>query len=161
VKIVDRRRMQPDEDDAVKKEIQILSKLDHPNVVRMPDWFEDEHHYYLVMELCRGGELFQRIISKVGGLRSLRRSHSPCSEPTEPPWPQRSYSEKDARDVVRVLLSSILYCHDRGVVHRDLKPQNLLLTSRQNDADIKLADFGFASQSLEPDKLVTQCGTLM
>ncbi|CAN0019104.1 unnamed protein product, partial [Phaeothamnion confervicola] len=71
---------------------------------------------------------------------------------------QNFYNEKEARDLCRVLLDAVKYCHDRSVVHRDLKPENLLLSSPDDDANIKLADFGFA-RSLEGGKMQTQCGT--
>jgi serine/threonine protein kinase len=70
--------------------------------------------------LIKGGELFDRIVQKT------------------------FYNEKEAKDLVQILLSAIKYCHDRNIVHRDLKPENLLLTSKKDDADVKIADFGFA-----------------
>ena len=69
-----------------------------------------------------------------------------------------TYSEKEARDVVYFLLVAIKYCHDRNIAHRDLKPENLLLKSKTNDTEIKLADFGFAA-FVEGRNLTTQCGT--
>lgn len=80
-----------------------------------------------------GGELFQRIMAK------------------------EHYSEKDARDVVKSVLNGIKYCHDKGIVHRDLKPENLLLKSPDNDHELKIADFGFASTN--GDFMKTQLGT--
>ncbi|CAK4231660.1 unnamed protein product [Aphanomyces euteiches] len=68
------------------------------------------------------------------------------------------YTEKEARDLVQVLLSAIKYCHDHNVVHRDLKPENLLLTSKKDDAYIKIGDFGFAKQDFNAG-LTTACGT--
>jgi calcium/calmodulin-dependent protein kinase I len=83
-----------------------------------------------------GGELFDRIVEKT------------------------FYTEKEARDLVKILLSAIKYCHDKDVVHRDLKPENLLLMSADDDASIKLADFGFAKTVTKDDAgLVTTCGT--
>jgi calcium/calmodulin-dependent protein kinase I len=86
------------------------------------------------MEILEGGELFDRIVKK------------------------SFYNEKDARDLVYILINAIKYCHDRGIVHRDLKPENLLLKSVSDDADIKLADFGFAVRDSD-NKLKDKCGT--
>ncbi|CAN0434722.1 unnamed protein product, partial [Discosporangium mesarthrocarpum] len=71
---------------------------------------------------------------------------------------QAYYNEKEARDLCRIMLGAIKYCHDRGIVHRDLKPENLLMTSRNDDANVKLADFGFARSVLN-GYVSTQCGT--
>lgn len=82
-----------------------------------------------------------------------------------PPAPQKNntkkqayYNEKEARDLCRILLDAVKYCHDLGIVHRDLKPENLLLTSQHDDANVKLADFGFARSVLN-GYVSTQCGT--
>ncbi|CAN0535962.1 unnamed protein product, partial [Laminaria digitata] len=68
------------------------------------------------------------------------------------------YNEEEARDLCRVLIESVRYCHELGIVHRDLKPENLLLTSTGDDADIKLADFGFACSVLNGN-VTAQCGS--
>jgi calcium/calmodulin-dependent protein kinase I len=81
-----------------------------------------------------GGELFDRIVKKA------------------------FYNEKEARDLVFILLKAIKYLHDKGIVHRDLKPENLLLKSKDNDAEVTLADFGFATYS-KGDDITNQCGT--
>lgn len=92
-------------------------------------------NYYLVMEVMSGGELFDRIVQK------------------------SYYNEKEARDLVKILLDAICYMHDRNIVHRDLKPENLLLQNRDNDSEIRLADFGFAKRVKGNLSLSTQCGT--
>ncbi|KAG5179818.1 kinase-like domain-containing protein [Tribonema minus] len=83
---------------ALKHEVRLLTRLRHPHIVEMLGFYRDAKFYYIVMEVVRGGELFDRIVKK------------------------QSYSEKEARDVLRVLLGAIKYCHDQNVVHRDLKP---------------------------------------
>lgn len=74
------------------------------------------------------------------------------------PFTQTYYNEEEARDLCRVLLDSVKYCHELGIVHRDLKPENLLLTSANDDASIKLADFGFACSVLN-GPVSEQCGS--
>lgn len=71
---------------------------------------------------------------------------------------QAYYNEKESRDLCRILLGAVNYFHERGIVHRDLKPENLLMVSEHDDADIKLADFGFA-RSVAEGFISTQCGT--
>ena len=121
VKIVDRAAIAASEEDDLRREVSILQKLRHPNIVQLIDFFEESFSYVIVMEYVAGGELFNRIVKKT------------------------FYNEKEARDCVSVLLSAVKYLHDRDIVHRDLKPENLLLKSQSDDADVKLADFGFAT----------------
>uniref|UniRef100_A0A7S2XV40 non-specific serine/threonine protein kinase n=1 Tax=Fibrocapsa japonica TaxID=94617 RepID=A0A7S2XV40_9STRA len=135
VKIVKRMDLPPDDEEALIEEVTILKHVDHPNIIKLYEFFEEKHFYYLVIELMEGGELFDRIVQKT------------------------YYNEKEARDLVHILLSAIKFCHDNGIVHRDLKPENLLLTSSKDDASIKIADFGFARQVKESNNLTTQCGT--
>ena len=96
----------------------------HPNVVTIKGFYQDNDYYYVVQELCMGGELFDAIVSRA------------------------SYSEREAQTVVRTLLYTIAYCHDRGIVHRDLKPENILLKDKSDYTNIKIADFGFAREVL-------------
>ncbi|KDO20504.1 CAMK/CAMK1 protein kinase [Saprolegnia parasitica CBS 223.65] len=118
-------------------EIQALTtEMKHPNIMILHDFFSEPEYYYLVTELMDGGELFDRIVEK------------------------SYYTEREARDLVKLLLEAVRYCHDINVVHRDLKPENLLLTSTTDDASIKLADFGFAKKvGSDTEGLTTACGT--
>ena len=105
--------------DSLHEEVAVLRSVDHPNIVKLYDFFDEKRYYYMAIELMEGGELFERIVKKT------------------------FYNEMDARGLVRILLDALAYLHHRGIVHRDLKPENLLLKSPFNDFDIKLADFGF------------------
>jgi calcium/calmodulin-dependent protein kinase I len=134
VKIINRSKLSPEDEAAVLSEARILESISHPNIVKLMDLYIEPVSYYMIMEKVIGGELFDRIIAKT------------------------AYSEKEARDLVFLLLSSIKYLHDRNIVHRDLKPENLLMTSKNDDADIKLVDFGFASV-VNGFSLTEQCGT--
>lgn len=95
--------MDEDERRMLFNEINILKELDHPNIVRMYEFFEDAKRYYLVTEICKGGELFDEIIAR------------------------GKFSEKDAAVLIKQVLSCMLYCHNNNIVHRDLKPENILL----------------------------------
>jgi calcium-dependent protein kinase len=108
-------------------EIDIMRQLDHPNIVRLFEVFQDEKRFYLVTELCTGGELFDEI---------TKRSH---------------FSEQDAASIIKQVLSAVAYCHAKQICHRDLKPENILFDSNKQTNSIKLIDFG-ASQRFDPSK---------
>ena len=106
----------------LRDEVTIMRKLSHPNVLELYDFYENPRHLHLALELCTGGEVFEKIVAQRGGL-------------TEP----------DAARVLRQALGAVEHCHARRVVHRDLKPQNLLLkksVDHVRDTDVKLCDFG-------------------
>jgi serine/threonine protein kinase len=125
-------------EELIVKEVSLLTKLRHKNVVRLHDCFQSKDKVYLQMEYLEGGELFDRIVN-LG-----------------------FYSEDHARKVVTNLVSAVGYLHDQNIVHRDLKPENLLLVStRLEEIEIKLADFGFSTMAAGNDVLRTNCGTLM
>ncbi|XP_020086107.1 CDPK-related kinase 1-like [Ananas comosus] len=113
----------------VRREVRILSSLTgHQNLVRFYDAYEDEENVYVVMELCKGGELLDRILSRGG-----------------------KYSEEDAKVVMAQILSVVAFCHLHGVVHRDLKPENFLFTSKDETSTLKAIDFGL-SDFVKPDE---------
>ncbi|KAL1499336.1 hypothetical protein AB1Y20_011543 [Prymnesium parvum] len=123
----------------LKAEVDILTKCDHPNVVKMYAVYETETHLFLCLELLTGGELFDRIISK---------GH---------------YSEEDARKLTVTLLEATAYLHSLGIAHRDLKPENILLKDEKDDSPIKITDFGlskiFADDLQGEVVMKTACGT--
>lgn len=105
----------------VRREVMILQHLTgQPNIVEFRGAYEDKDNLHLVMELCSGGELFDRIIKK------------------------GSYSEKEAANIFRQIVNVVHVCHFMGVVHRDLKPENFLLVSTEEDSPIKATDFGLS-----------------
>lgn len=95
-------------------------KLDHPSILRLYDYFEDEKYVYLVLELCSGGELFDRIIAN------------------------KYYNENDARIIFSQIMKAIYYCHLNGVCHRDLKPENFIMVSKKDPFMLKVIDFGLS-----------------
>ncbi|XP_041997065.1 calcium-dependent protein kinase 20-like isoform X2 [Salvia splendens] len=107
--------------DDVRREVEIMRKLPkHPNIVSLKDAYEDDHAVHLVMELCEGGELFDRIVS---------RGH---------------YTERAAAAVTRTIVEVIQVCHEHGVMHRDLKPENFLFANMKETAALKAIDFGLS-----------------
>ncbi|KAM3394491.1 calcium-dependent protein kinase 28 isoform X1 [Capsicum galapagoense] len=123
----------------VKREVKILKALaGHENVVQFYNSFEDENYVYIVMELCEGGELLDRILSKVDVIICLIRKDS-------------RYTEKDAAIVVRQMLKVAAECHLHGLVHRDMKPENFLFKSSKADSPLKATDFGL-SDFIRPGK---------
>jgi len=133
IKIIDKKALRGKED-SLENEIRVLKRLDHKNVVKLLEAYESRTCVYLVMELVTGGELFDRIVEK------------------------GSYSEKDAADLIKQVLSAVAYMHEEGVVHRDLKPENLLYYSPDADSKIMISDFGLSKME-ESGVMATACGT--
>ncbi|CAL5374726.1 unnamed protein product [Camellia sinensis] len=105
----------------VRREVQIMSSLpDFPNIVRLRATYEDNEAVHLVMELCEGGELFDRIVA---------RGH---------------YSERAAAGVARTIAEVVRMCHENGVMHRDLKPENFLFANKKEHSPLKAIDFGLS-----------------
>ncbi|KAK6797997.1 hypothetical protein RDI58_005699 [Solanum bulbocastanum] len=114
----------------VKREVKILKALaGHENVVDFYNAFEDDNYVYIVMELCEGGELLDRILAKKDS----------------------RYTEKDAAIVVGQMLKVAAQCHLHGLVHRDMKPENFLFKSPKEDSSLKATDFGL-SDFIRPGK---------
>lgn len=105
----------------VRREVEIMRHLPkHPNIVSYKEVYEDKEAVYLVMELCEGGELFDRIVAK---------GH---------------YTERAAALVTKTILEVIQVCHKHGVIHRDLKPENFLYANANENAPLKAIDFGLS-----------------
>ncbi|ONK78533.1 uncharacterized protein A4U43_C02F19830 [Asparagus officinalis] len=121
-KTIAKRKMQTKEDiEDVRREVQIMYHLTgQPNIVDLKGAYEDKHSVHLVMELCAGGELFDRIIAK---------GH---------------YTERAAASLMRTIVQIVHTCHSMGVVHRDLKPENFLLLNKDESSPLKATDFGMS-----------------
>lgn len=121
-KTIAKRKLTTDEDvEDVRREIQIMHHLEgHPNVIQIVGAYEDAVAVHVVMELCAGGELFDRII---------QRGH---------------YTERKAAQLARIIVGVVQACHSLGVMHRDLKPENFLFVNHEEEAPLKTIDFGLS-----------------
>ena len=135
VKVLKKDAMDEEETAAMLNEINILRGIDHPNVVKIFEYFEDAKRFYIVTQHIEGGELFDEII---------KRGH---------------FSERDAAILIKQLLSCVAYCHNQNVVHRDLKPENILLEGNKELDQIKVIDFGTAVGFDADRQLKEQIGT--
>jgi len=119
---------------ALQREIVNMQKLDHPNIVKFLEFFDDTENIYIIMEHISGGELFDKIVER------------------------GSYNEVDAANIVSQILSAVAYMHSNGVAHRDLKPENLLLCDEEGTI-IKVTDFGMSKNFKGGNILQTTVGT--
>nr|GMC87390.1 calcium-dependent protein kinase 4 [Ipomoea batatas] len=131
-KSISKRKLISKEDvEDVQREIQIMHHLaGHKNIVTIKGAYEDPLYVHIVMELCSGGELFDRII---------QRGH---------------YSERKAAELTKIIVGVVEACHSLGVMHRDLKPENFLLVNKDDDFSLKAIDFGL-SVFFKPGQIFT------
>ncbi|XP_052768978.1 MAP/microtubule affinity-regulating kinase 3-like isoform X3 [Mya arenaria] len=132
IKIIDKTQLNPSSLQKLFREVRIMKMLDHPNIVKLFEVIETEKTLYLVMEYASGGEVFDYLVAH-GRMK-----------------------EKEARAKFRQIISAVQYCHQKNIVHRDLKAENLLLDA---DMNIKIADFGFSNEFVPGNKLDTFCGS--
>jgi len=132
IKIIDKTQLNPGSLQKLFREVRIMKTLDHPNIVKLFQVIETEKTLYLVMEYASGGEVFDYLVLH-GRMK-----------------------EKEARAKFRQIVSAVQYCHQKKIIHRDLKAENLLLDSEMN---IKIADFGFSNEFVIGNKLDTFCGS--
>jgi calcium/calmodulin-dependent protein kinase I len=135
IKVIDKKNVSENFKKNLAREIQILMRVDHPNIVCLKDMYDAGDKFLFVMELVTGGELFDRIVQK------------------------GFYSEDDAKTLVKKIVRGVNYLHKNGIAHRDLKPENLLLKSKENDFEVKIADFGLSSFIDSQKMMQTACGT--
>ncbi|XP_032819650.1 MAP/microtubule affinity-regulating kinase 3-like isoform X4 [Petromyzon marinus] len=132
VKIIDKTQLNTSSLQKLFREVRIMKVLNHPNIVKLFEVIEMEKTLYLVMEYSSGGEVFDYLVAH-GRMK-----------------------EKEARAKFRQIVSAVQYCHQKHIVHRDLKAENLLLDA---DMNIKIADFGFSNEFTLGSKLDTFCGS--
>ena len=120
IKVLNKKKLKKNID-KIREEVKILTKLDHPNIVKYYETYDDEKYLYLVMEYCSGGELFEKIARKKNQV----------------------FGEGEAAEIMKKLLRAINHCNSVGVVHRDIKPENIMYG---RDGEVKLIDFGISRQ---------------
>ena len=147
IKSIDKARISKNDINNLEKEIDIISSLDHPNIAKFYETFNDEKYFHIITELCRGKEL-TKLLKQNGG----------------------KIKEKNCRIIIMNILNGINYCHSHGVVHCDLKPDNIIFQTPNeeiekdednniNYLDLKLIDFGLSSRIKKNGKLNHTVGT--
>lgn len=121
VKIIHKRKASTSLVDRIREEIAILMKLDHPNILKIFEYFEDSENLYIIMEYLEGGELFRS-------------------------WDSERATENDLAWIMHQILSALRYCHLLNIAHRDIKPQNIVYVTGK-DQIVKLIDFGTSKES--------------
>mmetsp|Transcript_11629 Transcript_11629/g.17355 ORF Transcript_11629/g.17355 Transcript_11629/m.17355 type:complete len:599 (-) Transcript_11629:78-1874(-) len=120
---------------AFSREVQIMERLDHKYCIKFYEAFEDSNNLYMAMELCTGGELFDRIEKK------------------------KKFSEEEAAEILQMLFEGVAYLHKHGLAHCDLKPDNFLYSNTNEDSAIKIIDFGMAKPVFPHQYHNAFCGT--
>ena len=121
VKALKKDNMNEADKEEFLNEVDVLKGLDHPNILKMFEYFEDEQRYYIITDLCSGGELMDEITKR------------------------GQFNEKDAGVIIKHVLMCMSYCHSNNILHRDLKPQNIMLEGKKWKLDqIKVIDFGLS-----------------
>jgi calcium/calmodulin-dependent protein kinase I len=136
IKMVAKSELDDEDLKNLQFELTVLDKIDHPNVTKMIEAYDNPTAFFIVLELMDGGELFDRIVDK------------------------ECYSENLAANTLKPIVDGIKYCHDQNIAHRDLKPENLLYLTEDDESIIKISDFGLAKLLDSPNQMMsTVCGT--
>jgi len=139
IKTIEKNFVEKQDLQLLAREIEIMKKVNHPNVLKLYEVFETDETISLVMELVTGGELFYKIVEK------------------------GNYSEKEAAGIVKQMIQGVEYLHGEGICHRDLKPENLLCSGEEEQGykpfRVVIADFGLSKAFNTGEALETSCGT--
>eukprot|EP01100_Stratorugosa_tubuloviscum_P007584 TRINITY_DN313_c0_g4_i2.p1 TRINITY_DN313_c0_g4~~TRINITY_DN313_c0_g4_i2.p1 ORF type:complete len:523 (+),score=265.80 TRINITY_DN313_c0_g4_i2:52-1569(+) len=130
VKFLDKQKTKPRQ---IQSEVDVMSEINHPNIVCFLEIFDTPNQYQLVMELVTGGELLARLIKL------------------------EKYTEQDAKSVMQQFFAGLQHLHEKLIMHRDLKPENLLLSSSAPNAIVKIADFGISKKLSSPNEEIFDC----
>lgn len=125
IKIISKQNSEKEQEKQLMLEIDILKELDHPSIIKTYEFYQDKKNYYIITELIKGGELFDKVVD------------------------MNQFSEADAAFIFNQLISVVQYSHEKKIMHRDLKPDNILLEynpeSKDNKFFIKVIDWGSAT----------------
>lgn len=135
IKSISKKNISDKDLDEMIKEVDILATLDHPNIIKFHETYNDEYYFHIVMEVARGKDVFDKIIEE-GVL-----------------------TENTVAHITYKVLSALVYCHGKGISHRDIKPENILFEKETNEGEIKLIDFGLSKKYNEEEKMQTVLGT--
>lgn len=135
IKSISKKNITDKDLDEMVKEVEILSTLDHPNIIKFLETYNDEYYFHIVMEVAKGKDVFDKIIEE-GNL-----------------------SENTVAHIAFKVVSALLYCHKKGICHRDIKPENILFEHESNEGEIKLIDFGLSRKYNAQEKMNTVLGT--
>lgn len=137
VKVLKKESLDQNSAKKLMHEVEILKSLDHPNIIKIFEVFEDQNSINLITELCTGGELFDRIVASKG------------------------FSENKAAFYLYQIMSAVIACHDKGIVHRDLKPENILFIDNSENSLLKVIDFGTSRKLEHNTTLSSLTGTVV
>jgi len=132
IKVIDKKKQDAEQLKILEREIEIMRKLKHPNIVELYDVVATNDQIFMVLEFVSGGELYDQIVAR------------------------GSFTEADAANLMRQILSATAYMHENGIAHRDLKPENLLLSTAKAD-EVKVADFGLSKDTSSGMSAMTTC----
>jgi len=121
----------------LRNEIFIMCQLDHPNIVRIEEVYESTNEIYILQELCLGGDLFDRLDEQS----------------------DMHYTEAQCARLVKQMLSAVRYLHSKGIIHRDLKLENFLFTTKAADSELKMIDFGLSKHFESGEALHDKVGS--
>lgn len=118
-KKINKNSLKSEEHKSLLAQMAIMMHMDHPNITKLYEVYEQPNYYVMILELCDGGQLFEKVVD-------------------------RTITEKDAKHIITQILSALHYLHSKGIVHRDIKPQNMLF--EQKTKLVKLIDFGISTK---------------
>lgn len=134
-KSINKSRLSSSKVNNLLREIETLSLVDHPNIVKFYETYNDFIYFHIIMELCTGGDLFTHVSQ------------------------MKNITEQEICHLIYKITSAIVHCHSLGIVHRDLKPDNILFESKTQFSDIKLIDFGLSRKYIKEDDLHSVVGS--
>lgn len=137
VKVLKKENLSQELHTKLLQEVEILKSLDHPNILKIFEVFEDDSSINIITELCTGGELFDRIVAA------------------------KTFSENKAALYMYQIMSAVLACHEKNIVHRDLKPENILFITDSEDSALKVIDFGTSKKMEANTALTSLTGTVI